>query len=126
MQITLNHNGNTIFVKNLLNAIRSWRESNDLVFNIYDNSFIKPTKDVNKEYETKNLDKQIKGDDKDKLSNIESDVSGLVKLKNSVISSLYSHHSCTEFFQQCFQQYYLQGVYLTNLYTFFYFYQPLI
>ena len=83
----LNRNENTIFAKNLLNAIRSWRESNDLVFYIYDNSFIKPTKNVNKEYETKNLDKKIKSNDKDKLSTIESDVSGLVKLGKDYINS---------------------------------------
>ena len=53
----------------------------ELVFNIYDNDFIKPIKNVNKEYETKILDKQIKVDDKDNLSNIESDVSGLVNLE---------------------------------------------
>ena len=53
--------------------IRSCCESNDLVFNVYDNNFIKPTKNVNKEYETKILDKQLKGDDKDNLSNIELD-----------------------------------------------------
>ena len=41
---------------------------------------LKATKKVNKEYETKILDKQIRGDGKDNLSNIESDVSGLVKL----------------------------------------------
>ena len=40
-------------MKTLLNAIRSWYESNDLVFNIYDNDFIKPTQNVNKEYEKK-------------------------------------------------------------------------
>ena len=45
-------------------------KSNDLVFNIYGNNFIKPTKNVNKEYETKFLDKQIKGVDKENLSNI--------------------------------------------------------
>ena len=77
----LNRNGNIIFAKNLLNAIRSWRESNDLVFNIYKNSFIKVTNNVNKEYETKILDKQVRGDDKDNSSNIESDVSGLGKLR---------------------------------------------
>ena len=53
----------------------------ELVFNIYDNDFIKPIKNVNKEYETKILDKQIKVDDKDNLSNIESDVSGLANLE---------------------------------------------
>ena len=53
----------------------------ELVFNIYGNDFIKPIKNVNKEYETKILDKQIKVDDKDNLSNIESDVSGLVNLE---------------------------------------------
>ena len=53
--------------------IRSWCESNDLVFNVYDNNFIKPTKNVNKDYEKKILDKQLKGDDKDNLSNIELD-----------------------------------------------------
>ena len=84
----LNHNGNIIFAKNLLNAIRSWCESNDLVSNIYENSFIKTTKNVNKEYETKFLDKQIRGDDKDNLSNIESDVSGLVKLSKDYINNL--------------------------------------
>ena len=83
----LNHNGNIIFAKNLLNAIRSWCESNDLVSNIYENSFIKTTKNVNKEYETKFLDKQIRGDDKDNLSNIESDVSGLVKLRKDYINN---------------------------------------
>ena len=77
----LNRNRNIIFVKNLLNAIRSWCENNDLVFNIYENSFIKATNNVNKEYETKILDEQIRGDDKDNLSNIESDVSNLVKLR---------------------------------------------
>ena len=40
----LNHNGNTIFAKNLLNAIRSWCESNDSVFNIYENSLLKQQK----------------------------------------------------------------------------------
>ena len=49
-----------------------------VVFNIYDNNFITPTKNVNKEYETKILDKQIKGDDKENLRNIGSNVSGLV------------------------------------------------
>ena len=83
----LNHNGNIIFAKNLLHAIRSWCESNDLVSNIYENSFIKTTKNVNKEYETKILDKQIRGDDKDNLSNIESDVSGLVKLRKDYINN---------------------------------------
>ena len=53
----------------------------ELVFNIYNYNFIKPIKNVNKEYETKILDKQIKVDDKDNLSNIESDVSGLVNLE---------------------------------------------
>ena len=83
----LNCNGNTVFPKNLLTATRSWRESNDLVFNIFDNNFIKPTKNINKEHETKNLDKEIKGDDKDKLSNIEWDVSGLVKLRKNYINN---------------------------------------
>ena len=83
----LNHNGNIIFAKNLLNASKSWCQSNDLVFNIYENSFIKATKNVNKEYETKILDKQITGDDKDNLSNIESDVSGLVKLRKDYINN---------------------------------------
>ena len=77
----------SFFVKNLLNAIRSWCESNDLVFNIYENSFIKATKNVDKEYETKIFDKQIRGDDKDNLSNIESDVSGLVKLRKDYINN---------------------------------------
>ena len=49
-----------------------------VVFNIYDNNFITPTKNVNEEYETKILDKQIKGDDKENLRNIGSNVSGLV------------------------------------------------
>ena len=40
---------------------------------IYDNYFLKPTKNVNKEYETKILDQQIKGDEKDNSSNIESE-----------------------------------------------------
>ena len=40
----LNHNGNTIFAKNLLNAIRSWCKSNDSVFNIYENSLLKQQK----------------------------------------------------------------------------------
>ena len=83
----LNRNGNTSFAKNLLNAIRSLCESNDLVFNIYGNNFIKSSKNVNKEYETKILDKQIKGDDKENLSNIESDVSGLVKLRKDYINN---------------------------------------
>ena len=83
----LNHNGNIIFIKNLLNAIRSWCESNDLVFNIYENSFIKATKNVNREYETKILDKQIRCDDKDNLSNIDSDVSGLVKLRKDYMNN---------------------------------------
>ena len=83
----LNRNGNIIFAKNLSNAIRSSCESNDLVFNIYDNNFIKPTRNVNKEYETKILDKQIKGDDKENLSNIESDVSGLTKLRKDYINN---------------------------------------
>ena len=39
-------------------------ESNDLVFNIYGNNFIKATKNINKEYETKILDKKTKDDDK--------------------------------------------------------------
>ena len=51
--LLLNRNGNNIFAKTLLNAIRSWYGSNDLVFNIYDNDFIKPTQNVNKEYEKK-------------------------------------------------------------------------
>ena len=51
------------------------------LFNIYENSFIKATNNVNKEYETKILDEQIRGDDKDNLSNTESDVSNLVKLR---------------------------------------------
>ena len=81
-RLHLNHNGNIIFAKNLLNASKSWCQSNDLVFNIYENSFIKATKNVvDKEYETKIFDKQIRGDDKDNLSNIESDVSNLVKLR---------------------------------------------
>ena len=80
MNAPLNRKENIIFAKNLLKVIRSWCENNDLVFNVYDNNFIKPTKNVNKEYETKILNKQIKGDDKDNLSNIESDVSGLIKL----------------------------------------------
>ena len=84
----LNHNGNIIFAKNLLNASKSWCQSNDLVFNIYENSFIKATKNVvDKEYETKIFDKQIRGDDKDNLSNIESDVSGLVKLRKDYINN---------------------------------------
>ena len=81
----LNRNGNVIFGNNLLNAIRKWCEINDLVFNIYDEIKItyifNPTKDVNKEYETKILDKQIKSDNKDNLRNIESDVSGLIELR---------------------------------------------
>ena len=76
-----------IFVKNLLNVIRSWCESNDLVFNIYGNSFMKATKNINKEYKTKILDKQIRGDDKDNLRNIESDVSGLLKLRKDYINN---------------------------------------
>ena len=44
--------------KNLLNEITSWCESNDVVFNFYENSFIKATKKANKEYETKILDKE--------------------------------------------------------------------
>ena len=83
----LNRNGNIIFAKNLLDTIRSGCESNDLVFNIYDINFIKPTKNVSNEYETKILDKQIKDDDKDNLSNIESDVSGLVKLRKDYINN---------------------------------------
>ena len=55
--------------------------------NIYGNNFIKPTKNVNKEYETKILDKQIKGNDKKNLSNIESDVSGLIKLRKDYINN---------------------------------------
>ena len=74
--------------KNLLNEIRSWCESNDVVLNFYKNSFIKATKKVNKEYETKILDKERRGDDKDNLSNIESDVSGLVKLSKDYINNL--------------------------------------
>ena len=69
----LNRSRNIIFAKNVLSVIRSCCESNDLVFNVYDNNFIKPTKNVNKEYETKILDKQLKGDGKDNLSNIELD-----------------------------------------------------
>ena len=76
-----------IFVKNLLNVIRSWCESNDLVFNIYGNSFMKATKNINKEYKTKILDKQIRGDDKDNFSNIEWDVSGLVKRRKDYINN---------------------------------------
>ena len=79
----LNQNGNIIFAKNLLNATGSWWESNDLVFDIYENSFIKATKNVTKEYETKIFDKQIRGD----LSNIESDVSVLVKLRKDYINN---------------------------------------
>ena len=77
----------SFFAKSLLNAIRRWCESNDLFFNIYGNSFIKATKNVNKEYETKILDKQIWGDNKDNLNNIESDVSGLVKLRKDYINN---------------------------------------
>ena len=77
----------SFFAKNLLNAIRRWCESNDLFFNIYGKSFIKATKNGNKEYETKILDKQIWGDDKDNLNNIESDVSGLVKLRKDYINN---------------------------------------
>ena len=55
----LNCNGNIIFAKNLLTVIKSWCESNDLVSNIYDINFNKPTKHVNKEYQTKILDTQI-------------------------------------------------------------------
>ena len=51
------------------------------------NSFIKATKNVDKEYETKIFDKQIRGDDKDNLSHIESDVSGLVKLRKYYINN---------------------------------------
>ena len=83
----LNRNGNIIFGNNLLNAIRKWCESNDLVFNIHGDNFFKPTKNVNKEHETKILDKQIKNDNKDNLSNIESDVSGLVKLRKDYINN---------------------------------------
>ena len=79
----LNQNGNIIFAKNLLNPIGSWWESNDLVFDIYKNSFIKATKNVTKEYETKIFDKQIRGD----LSNIKSDVSVLVKLRKDYINN---------------------------------------
>ena len=74
----LHHNWNIIFVKNLLNVVGSWCESNDLVFSIYGNNFIKGTKNVNKEYETTIFDKHTKDDDKDNLSNIEFDPSGLV------------------------------------------------
>ena len=56
----LNGNCYIIFAKNLLNVFRSWCESNDLVFNIYGNNFIKATKDINKEYEIKILDKKNK------------------------------------------------------------------
>ena len=77
----------SFFAKSLLNAIRRWCESNDLFFNIYGKSFIKATKNGNKEYETKILDKQIWGDDKDNLNNIESDVSGLVKLRKDYINN---------------------------------------
>ena len=83
----LNHNGNIIFAKKLLSAIRSWCESNDLVFNIYENSFIKATKNVNREYKAKILDKQIRCDDKDNLTNIESDLSGLVKLRKDYMNN---------------------------------------
>ena len=79
----LNQNGNIIFAKNLLNAIGSSWESNDLVFDIYENSFIKATKNVTKQYETKIFDKQIRGD----LSSIESDVSVLVKLRKDYINN---------------------------------------
>ena len=72
-------------MKYLLNVIRSWCENNDLVFKIYENNFIKATQNVNKEYETKILDKQIRVGDKDNLRNIESDVSGLVKLRKDHI-----------------------------------------
>ena len=61
----LNRNGNIIFAKKLLNAIRSWYGNNDLVFNIYDNNFMKPTKKVN------NM-KQKFWINKDDLINIES------------------------------------------------------
>ena len=74
----LHRNWNIIFVKNLLNVVGSWCESNDLVFSIYGNNFIKGTKNVNKEYETTIFDKHTKDDDKDNLSNIEFDPSGLV------------------------------------------------
>ena len=87
MNAPLNRNENIIFAKNLLKVIRSWCENNDLVFNAYDINFIKPTKNVNKEHETKILNKQIKGDDKYNLSNIESDVSGLIKLRKNYISN---------------------------------------
>ena len=66
----LNRNENSIFAKNLVNAIRSWRQSDDLVFSVYNNNFIKPIKSVNKEYKTKILDKQIKDNGKANLSNI--------------------------------------------------------
>ena len=81
----LNHNGNIIFAKNLLNAIRSWCESNDLVFNTYDTSFIKATKNVNKEYQTKILDKQIRSDGKD---NSNKTSKSLVKLRKDYINKL--------------------------------------
>ena len=48
---------------------------------------MKATKNINKEYKTKILDKQIRGDDKDNLRNIESDVSGLLKLRKDYINN---------------------------------------
>ena len=85
--LDLNRNRDIIFANNLLNPITSWCDSYDLVFNIYENNFIKATKNVNKEYETKILDKKIRGDDKDNLSNTESVVSDLVKLRKNHINN---------------------------------------
>ena len=48
---------------------------------------LKQQKNVNREYETKILDKQIRCDDKDNLSNIDSDVSGLVKLRKDYMNN---------------------------------------
>ena len=48
---------------------------------------MKATKNINKEYKTNILDKQIRGDDKDNLRNVESDVSGLVKLRKDYINN---------------------------------------
>ena len=48
---------------------------------------MKAIKNINKEYKTKILDKQIRGDDKDNLRNIESDVSGLLKLRKDYINN---------------------------------------
>ena len=88
----LNIQGNKMFARNLLNAIRNWYNvgSSDLVFNYVDTDF----KNVNIMCSNKNSTHQWENESIDEISNgLNNNISGLINLKkgfskNSVLSYL--------------------------------------